>query len=151
LKIIKGEVPDKIKNATVFSLDVGAMLAGTKFRGDFEERMKNLLKILRTQKDLSLFVDEIHQLVGAGATSGGGTDAANMLKPLLASGGIKVMGSTTYKEYRTVFEKDAALTRRFEKIDVSEPTVDEALLILEGLKEDLEGFHKVTYAPESLK
>lgn len=151
LKIVKGQVPAKLKDVIVYSLDVGTMLAGTKYRGDFEERMKVLIKMIANNPKAVLFIDEIHTIVGAGSTSGGGTDASNMLKPKLASGELRVIGATTYKEYRNVFEKDPALARRFQKVDVVEPTPEEALKILMGLKEELEKHHGVKYQPEAVK
>jgi ATP-dependent Clp protease ATP-binding subunit ClpA len=151
LKIVRGEVPSKLKDCTIFSLDVGSMLAGTKYRGDFEERMKKLIIKMEKTPNAILFIDEIHTIIGAGAASGGGTDASNMLKPKLASGELKVIGSTTYKEFRNVFEKDTALARRFQKIDVVEPSVEDTIKILTGVKTEFEKFHKVSYSNEAIK
>lgn len=151
MRVIQGEVPEALKDATIYSLDMGALLAGTKFRGDFEERLKAVLKALENEKHGVLFIDEIHTLVGAGATSGGSMDASNLLKPSLANGGLSCIGSTTYKEYRQHFEKDRALSRRFQKIDVREPTVDETIKILEGLKPRYEEHHNVKYSAGALK
>ena len=133
-KIVNGEVPDVLKDATIYSLDMGALLAGTRYRGDFEERLKQVVKELENHDNAVLFIDEIHTVIGAGATSGGAMDASNLLKPALASGTLRCMGSTTYKEYRQHFEKDRALVRRFQKIDVNEPTVEDTVKILKGLK-----------------
>jgi ATP-dependent Clp protease ATP-binding subunit ClpA len=151
LKIVRKEVPSKLQDCIIYSLDVGSMLAGTKYRGDFEERMKKLLKLLAANPKAILFIDEIHTIIGAGAASGGGTDASNMLKPKLASGELKVIGSTTYKEYRNVFEKDAALARRFQKVDVVEPSVEDTIKILTGVKGEFENHHGVNYSPDSIK
>jgi ATP-dependent Clp protease ATP-binding subunit ClpA len=134
LRIVNSEVPDVLKNATVFSLDMGSLLAGTRYRGDFEERLKQVIKELEAHPNAILFIDEIHTVIGAGATSGGAMDASNLLKPALASGAIRCMGSTTYKEYRQHFEKDRALVRRFQKIDVNEPTPSRTRRDPEGLK-----------------
>jgi ATP-dependent Clp protease ATP-binding subunit ClpA len=150
-KIIKGEVPEVLANSTVFSLDMGALLAGTRYRGDFEERLKQVMKEIETHKDAILFIDEIHTVIGAGATSGGAMDASNLLKPALAQGALRCIGSTTYKEYRQYFEKDRALVRRFQKIDVKEPTVEDAVEILKGLKPYFEEFHKLKYTVEAVK
>ena len=150
-KIVKGEVPDVLKDATIFSLDMGALLAGTRYRGDFEERLKSVVKELENFKGAVLFIDEIHTVIGAGATSGGAMDASNLLKPALASGTMRCMGSTTYKEYRQHFEKDRALVRRFQKIDVSEPTIPDTIKILKGLKPYFEEFHKVRYTADAVK
>ena len=122
-RIVHGEVPDVLKNATVFALDMGTLLAGTRYRGDFEERLKQVIKEIEAYPGAIMFIDEIHTVIGAGATSGGAMDASNLLKPALASGSMRCIGSTTYKEYRQYFEKDRALVRRFQKIDVNEPTV----------------------------
>ena len=149
--IVDGEVPDVIKDSTVFSLDLGALLAGTKYRGDFEKRLKMLLNQLKEQDNQILFIDEIHTIIGAGAASGGVMDASNLLKPLLASGQIRCMGSTTYQEYRGIFDKDRALSRRFQKIDVEEPSVDETYQILKGLKSHFEDHHHLRYTDKSLK
>ena len=150
-KIIKGEVPEVLANATVFALDMGALLAGTRYRGDFEERLKQVMKEIEQHKDAILFIDEIHTVIGAGATSGGAMDASNLLKPALAQGSLRCIGSTTYKEYRQYFEKDRALVRRFQKIDVKEPTVEDAVEILKGLKPYFEEFHKLRYTNEAVK
>ncbi len=150
-KIIEGDVPDVLKEAVIFALDMGALLAGTRYRGDFEERLKAVMKELEKQPNAVLFIDEIHTMIGAGATSGGALDASNLLKPALASGAIRCIGSTTYKEYRQFFEKDRALVRRFQKIDVNEPTVPDAIEIVKGLRPYFEDFHKVKYTDEALK
>ena len=146
-----GEVPDVLKNATVFSLDMGTLLAGTRYRGDFEERLKQVIKELEAYPGAIMFIDEIHTVIGAGATSGGAMDASNLLKPALASGTLRCIGSTTYKEYRQYFEKDRALVRRFQKIDVNEPTVPDAIEILKGLKPYFEDYHKLKYTNEAIK
>ncbi|WP_309629296.1 ATP-dependent Clp protease ATP-binding subunit ClpA [Brevundimonas sp.] len=151
LKIVKGEVPDVLKGATIYSLDMGALLAGTRYRGDFEERLKQVVKELENHEDAILFIDEIHTVIGAGATSGGAMDASNLLKPALASGTLRCMGSTTYKEYRQHFEKDRALVRRFQKIDVNEPTVEDTVKILKGLKTAYEGHHKLRYTDGAIR
>ncbi|MGD0642123.1 MAG: AAA family ATPase, partial [Roseiarcus sp.] len=150
-KIIGGEVPEVLAGATVFALDMGALLAGTRYRGDFEERLKQVMKEIEQHKDAILFIDEIHTVIGAGATSGGAMDASNLLKPALAQGTLRCIGSTTYKEYRQYFEKDRALVRRFQKIDVKEPSVADAVEILKGLKPYFEEFHKVRYTHEAVK
>ena len=150
-RIVTGRVPDVLKEAIVFSLDMGSLLAGTKFRGDFEERLKSVVKALGLQKHGILFIDEIHTVVGAGSTSGGSMDASNLLKPALANGTLSCMGSTTYKEYRQHFEKDRALARRFQKIDVHEPSVEDTIKILEGLKSRYEAHHNVRYSTAALK
>ncbi len=146
LHIHEGKVPEALKNAVIFSLDMGALLAGTKFRGQFEERLKGVLKALQEHPDAILFIDEIHTIVGAGATSGGSMDASNLLKPALASGRLRCIGSTTYQEFKASFEQDRALSRRFQKIEVGEPTVEDTILILEGLKSRYEEHHGVKYA-----
>jgi ATP-dependent Clp protease ATP-binding subunit ClpA len=151
LAIHEGKVPEVLKGARIFSLDMGALLAGTKFRGQFEERLKAVLKALLTHPDAVLFIDEIHTIVGAGATSGGSMDASNLLKPALASGRLRCIGSTTYSEYKSAFERDRALSRRFQKIDVTEPSVEDTIKILTGLAPRYEEHHKVKYAPEALK
>jgi ATP-dependent Clp protease ATP-binding subunit ClpA len=143
--------PDVLKNATVFSLDMGTLLAGTRYRGDFEERLKQVIKELEAYPGAIMFIDEIHTVIGAGATSGGAMDASNLLKPALASGTLRCIGSTTYKEYRQYFEKDRALVRRFQKIDVNEPTVPDAIEILKGLKPYFEDYHKLKYTSEAIK
>ena len=144
-RIVNHEVPDVLLEATIFALDMGALLAGTRYRGDFEERLKAVVSELEGHDDAILFIDEIHTVIGAGATSGGSMDASNLLKPALQSGTLRCIGSTTYKEYRSYFEKDRALVRRFQKIDVSEPTLEDAVKILKGLKPYYEEFHKVRY------
>ncbi len=144
-KIIDGEVPDVLKDAIIYSLDMGALLAGTRYRGDFEERIKAVLTELEKIDEAVLFIDEIHTIIGAGATSGGAMDASNLLKPSLSNGALRCIGSTTYKEYRNHFEKDRALVRRFQKIDVVEPTIDEAIDILKGLKKYYAEHHSVEY------
>jgi len=150
-KIVEGEVPDVLSEATIFALDMGALLAGTRYRGDFEERLKAVVKELEEFDGAILFIDEIHTVIGAGATSGGAMDASNLLKPALQSGALRCMGSTTYKEFRQHFERDRALARRFQKIDVNEPTVDDAIKILMGLKPYFEDFHGVRYTNEAIK
>jgi len=150
-KIIKGEVPEVLAEATVFALDMGTLLAGTRYRGDFEERLKQVMKEIETHKKAILFIDEIHTVIGAGATSGGAMDASNLLKPALAQGSLRCIGSTTYKEYRQYFEKDRALVRRFQKIDVNEPSLPDAIEIMKGLKPYFEEFHKVRYTNEAVK
>jgi len=149
--IVEGETPDVLANSTIFSLDMGALLAGTRYRGDFEERLKAVVKELEDHDDAILFIDEIHTVIGAGATSGGAMDASNLLKPALQSGGLRCMGSTTYKEFRQHFEKDRALSRRFQKIDVKEPNLDDAVKILRGLKPYFEDHHEVTYTDDAVK
>jgi len=150
-RIIHGEVPDVLKGATVFALDMGTLLAGTRYRGDFEERLKQVIKEIEAYPGAIMFIDEIHTVIGAGATSGGAMDASNLLKPALASGTIRCIGSTTYKEYRQYFEKDRALVRRFQKIDVNEPSVLDAIEILKGLKPYFEEYHKLKYTNEAIK
>jgi ATP-dependent Clp protease ATP-binding subunit ClpA len=150
-KIVNGAVPEVLGGATVFALDMGALLAGTRYRGDFEERLKQVMKEIEQHKDAILFIDEIHTVIGAGATSGGAMDASNLLKPALAQGTLRCIGSTTYKEYRQYFEKDRALVRRFQKIDVKEPSVADAVEILKGLKPYFEEFHKIRYTQEAVK
>ncbi|MGQ0457429.1 MAG: ATP-dependent Clp protease ATP-binding subunit ClpA [Hyphomicrobium sp.] len=150
-KIINGDVPDVLKVATIFALDMGALLAGTRYRGDFEERLKAVMKEIEAYDGAVLFIDEIHTVIGAGATSGGAMDASNLLKPALQSGTLRCIGSTTYKEYRQHFEKDRALVRRFQKIDVKEPTVEDAIEILKGLKPVFESYHKLKYTSEAIK
>ena len=150
-KIVKGEVPEAIKGATVYSLDMGALLAGTRFRGDFENRMKAVLKALEKQPGAVLFIDEIHTIIGAGAASGGTIDASNLLKPALASGRLRCIGATTFQEYRGHLERDSALARRFQRIEVAEPSIEETTRILQGLIKHYESFHKVTYTTESLE
>ena len=150
-RIVHGEVPDVLKNATVFALDMGTLLAGTRYRGDFEERLKQVIKEIEAYPGAIMFIDEIHTVIGAGATSGGAMDASNLLKPALASGSVRCIGSTTYKEYRQYFEKDRALVRRFQKIDVNEPTVEDAIDIIRGLKPYFEDYHKLKYTNEAIK
>ncbi|MFA6268005.1 MAG: ATP-dependent Clp protease ATP-binding subunit ClpA [Pseudolabrys sp.] len=150
-RIIHGEVPDVLKGATVFALDMGTLLAGTRYRGDFEERLKQVIKEIEAYPDAIMFIDEIHTVIGAGATSGGAMDASNLLKPALSSGTIRCIGSTTYKEYRQYFEKDRALVRRFQKIDVNEPSVPDAIEILKGLKPYFEDYHKLKYTNDAIK
>src|SRR6195256_4548891 len=149
-RITQGEVPEVLANATVYALDMGALLAGTKYRGDFEQRLKGVLKHLKDQPNSVLFIDEIHTLIGAGAASGGTLDASNLLKPALSSGTMKCIGATTYNEYRGVFEKDHALSRRFQKIDVPEPSVEETVAILRGLKSRFEAHHGIKYSGNAL-
>ncbi len=149
--IVDGEVPDVLRNATMYALDLGALVAGTKYRGDFEKRLKSVLAQLRKERNAILFIDEIHTIIGAGAASGGVMDASNLIKPMLASGEMKCIGSTTYQEYRGIFEKDRALARRFQKIDVVEPSVEEAYQILRGLKTRFEEHHDVKYADKALR
>ncbi len=149
--IVDGEVPDVLRNATIYALDLGSLVAGTKYRGDFEKRLKAVLAQLRKERNAILFIDEIHTIIGAGAASGGVMDASNLIKPMLASGEMKCIGSTTYQEYRGIFEKDRALARRFQKIDVVEPTVEESYQILRGLKTRFEEHHDVKYADKALR
>ena len=151
LRIIRGEVPEVLKNAIIFALDMGALLAGTRYRGDFEERLKAVIGELEANDRAVLFIDEIHTVIGAGATSGGSLDASNILKPALAGGSLRCIGSTTYKEFRNYFEKDRALVRRFQKIDVPEPSEDEAVKILEGLRPSFEEHHRIKYSTGALK
>lgn len=150
-RIVDGHVPEVLLNATIFSLDIGVLVAGTRYRGDFEDRLKQLIRELENYSGSILFIDEIHTIIGAGATSGGTMDAANLLKPALSSGAIRCIGSTTYKEYRQIFEKDRALARRFQKIDVNEPEITDAIEIMKGLKLYFEAFHKVKYTDEAMK
>lgn len=150
-KITEEDVPDILQDATIYSLDLGALVAGTKYRGDFEKRLKAVIKQLKEEPHAVLFIDEIHTIIGAGSASGGVMDASNLIKPVLASGEMKCIGSTTYQEYRGVFEKDRALARRFQKIDVPEPTVDETFQILKGLKSRFEEHHSVKYTVQALK
>ena len=149
-KIVEGDVPEVLKDTIIHALDIGALLAGTRYRGDFEERLKAVMKELEKEENAVLFIDEIHTVIGAGATSGGALDASNLLKPALASGAIRCIGSTTYKEYRQFFEKDRALVRRFQKIDVNEPSVPDAVEILKGLKPYFEDYHKLKYTDEAI-
>ncbi|WP_423141319.1 ATP-dependent Clp protease ATP-binding subunit ClpA [Parablastomonas sp. CN1-191] len=150
-KIVEGEVPEVLSEAVIYSLDMGALLAGTRYRGDFEERLKQVVSELEKMPHAVLFIDEIHTVIGAGATSGGAMDASNLLKPALSGGSIRCIGSTTYKEFRNHFEKDRALLRRFQKIDVNEPTVEDTVKILKGLRSAFEEHHKVKYTPEAIK
>ena len=149
--IVDGDVPDVLDNSTIYALDLGALLAGTKYRGDFEKRLKGVLGQLNKEPGAILFIDEIHTIIGAGAASGGVMDASNLLKPMLASGDLRCVGSTTYQEYRGVFEKDRALSRRFQKIDVTEPTVEETIKILNGLKSRFEEHHSVKYSRQAVR
>jgi len=149
-KIVEEQVPTVLENATVYSLDMGALLAGTKYRGDFEKRLKAVLKALEREEHAVLFIDEIHTIIGAGSASGGAMDASNLLKPALSNGQLKCIGSTTYQEYRGIFEKDRALSRRFQKIDVEQPSVEETIQILRGLKSRFEEHHEVAYTPQAL-
>ncbi len=149
--IVDKKVPDVLSESVIYSLDLGSLLAGTKYRGDFEKRLKSVLHQLKEQKGAILFIDEIHTIIGAGAASGGLMDVSNLIKPLLASGDLTCMGSTTYKEYRSIFEKDHALDRRFQKVDVKEPSIDETIAILKGLRERFEAHHHVKYTDESLE
>src|ERR1700712_3559240 len=150
-KIIKGEVPEVLRGAVIYSLDMGSLIAGTRYRGDFEERLKTVVKELENLKGAILFIDEIHTVIGAGATSGGAMDASNLLKPALAQGTLRCIGSTTYKEDRQYFEKDRALVRRFQKIDVNEPSVQDTIEIMKGLKPYFEEFHKIRYTNEAVR
>ncbi|HBF12415.1 MAG TPA: ATP-dependent Clp protease ATP-binding subunit ClpA [Deltaproteobacteria bacterium] len=151
LKIVKKEIPAILESAVIYHLDLAGLLAGTKFRGEFEERLKQVLDLFSENKNAILFVDEIHTVIGAGAVSGGSLDASNLLKPVLASGNLRCIGTTTYKDYRTTFEKDHAFSRRFQKIEINEATVEDTIQILDGLKSHYENFHGVTYQPEALK
>ena len=150
-KIVEGDVPEVLKDSVIYALDMGALLAGTRYRGDFEERLKAVVTELEKLPDSILFIDEIHTVIGAGATSGGAMDASNLLKPALSGGTIRCIGSTTYKEFRNHFEKDRALLRRFQKIDVNEPTVEDTIKILAGLRSAFEEHHKVKYTPDAIK
>ena len=150
-KIIEGDVPEVLTEAVIYSLDMGSLLAGTRYRGDFEERLKQVVSELEKMPHAILFIDEIHTVIGAGATSGGAMDASNLLKPALSGGTIRCIGSTTYKEFRNHFEKDRALLRRFQKIDVNEPTIEDTIKILKGLRSVFEDHHKVKYTPEAIK
>jgi ATP-dependent Clp protease ATP-binding subunit ClpA len=150
-KIIRGEVPDVLRGCTIYSLDMGSLIAGTRYRGDFEERLKTVVKELESLKGAILFIDEIHTVIGAGATSGGAMDASNLLKPALAAGTLRCIGSTTYKEYRQYFEKDRALVRRFQKIDVAEPTLEDSVKILMGIKSYFENYHKIRYTADAIR
>jgi ATP-dependent Clp protease ATP-binding subunit ClpA len=150
-KIIRGEVPEVLRGSVIYSLDMGSLIAGTRYRGDFEERLKTVVKELESLKGAILFIDEIHTVIGAGATSGGAMDASNLLKPALAAGTLRCIGSTTYKEYRQYFEKDRALVRRFQKIDVVEPTIEDSIKILMGIKSYFENYHKLRYTADAIK
>jgi ATP-dependent Clp protease ATP-binding subunit ClpA len=150
-KIVNADVPEVLRSATIFALDMGALLAGTRYRGDFEERLKAVMKEIENYPGAILFIDEIHTVIGAGATSGGAMDASNLLKPALQSGTLRCIGSTTYKEYRQHFEKDRALVRRFQKIDIKEPTVEDSIEILKGLKPYFEEYHKLKYTNDAVK
>ncbi|MCF6354765.1 MAG: ATP-dependent Clp protease ATP-binding subunit ClpA [Candidatus Polarisedimenticolaceae bacterium] len=150
-KIVEGDVPEVLEKCTIYSLDLGGLVAGTKYRGDFEKRLKAVLAELREKPEAILFIDEIHTIIGAGAASGGVMDASNLLKPMLASGELRCIGSTTYQEFRTIFEKDHALTRRFQKIDIKEPSVDETFEILKGLKSRFESHHSVRFSLKALR
>src|SRR5210317_1373672 len=150
LRIVEGKVPEVLAEATIYALDLGALLAGTKYRGDFEKRLKAVVKELQDIPDAILFIDEIHTIIGAGAASGGVMDASNLIKPVLASGALRCIGSTTYQEFRGVFEKDRALARRFQKIDIAEPSIPETVDILRGLKSRFEDHHHVEYTDEAL-
>ena len=151
LRIVQGQVPDKLQDARVYSLDMGALMAGTRYRGDFEQRFKQLIDELAKQPQAILFIDEIHTIVGAGAVQGGALDASNLMKPALAAGQLRCIGATTYEEFRTIFEKDRALARRFQKIDVVEPSVEETFSILKGLKDKFESHHQVRYTLPALR
>jgi len=150
-RIVEGDVPEVLLKSTIYALDMGSLLAGTRYRGDFEERLKAVVNELENQPGSILFIDEIHTVIGAGATSGGAMDASNLLKPALASGSLRCIGSTTYKEFRNYFEKDRALVRRFQKIDVAEPTIEDTIKILRGLKVNYEKHHKVSYTDEAIR
>jgi ATP-dependent Clp protease ATP-binding subunit ClpA len=150
-KITKGQTPAILSKTTIYSLDMGALLAGTRYRGDFEERLKAVMNEMEEHADAVLFIDEIHTVIGAGATSGGAMDASNLLKPALQGGKLRCMGSTTYKEFRQHFEKDRALARRFQKIDVAEPSVEDSVKILKGLKPYFEEHHDVKYTSDAIK
>ena len=149
-KIVEKDIPEILKDKTIYSLDLGALIAGTKYRGDFEQRLKDVLKLLAEQNNSILFIDEIHTIIGAGAASGGTLDASNLLKPALANGNLKCIGATTYQEYRTVFEKDHALSRRFQKIDIEEPNIPTTISILKGLKSHFEDHHNVKFSSNAI-
>ncbi len=151
LRITEGNVPDVLMNAQIYSLDMGSLLAGTRYRGDFEERIKSVLSELQEDENSILFIDEIHTIIGAGSTSGGSMDASNLLKPALANGSLRCIGSTTYKEFRGIFEKDRALSRRFQKIDINEPSISDAIKIINGLKPYFENFHNVRYTRDAIR
>src|SRR5690606_24702333 len=150
-RIVEGKVPEVLKDATIYSLDLGALVAGTKYRGDVEKRLKAVIQQIKKEPGAILFVDEIHTIIGAGSASGGTMDASNLIKPVLQNGELRCIGSTTFQEYRGVFEKDRALARRFQKIDIVEPTVGEAVEILKGLKPKYEAHHEVSYADEAIR
>ncbi len=150
-QIQKGDVPDLLKDVEIYALDLGGMLAGTKFRGDFEQRLKGVIAELKKKPKAILFIDEIHTIVGAGATSSGSMDASNILKPVLTSGEIRCIGSSTFEEYKNHFEKDRALSRRFEKIEIFEPPVAETVKILKGLRSRYEEHHGIVYTDPALK
>ncbi|HKJ83926.1 MAG TPA: ATP-dependent Clp protease ATP-binding subunit ClpA [Mariprofundaceae bacterium] len=150
-QIVNGEVPEMMRDAEIFALDMGALLAGTKYRGDFEERLKGVLKTLGDEPHAVLFIDEIHTVIGAGSASGGALDASNLLKPALANGELRCIGATTYQEYRSLFEKDRALSRRFQKVDIPAPSVEESIRILEGLKSRLEAHHEISYSRAAIR
>jgi len=150
-KIIKNEVPEVLRGSVIYALDMGALIAGTRYRGDFEERLKSVVKELEGLKGAILFIDEIHTVIGAGATSGGAMDASNLLKPALQAGLLRCIGSTTYKEYRQYFEKDRALVRRFQKIDVAEPTIPDTIKILKGIAPYYQEYHKLRYTADAIK
>ena len=149
-KIVDGDIPEVLKDTVIYSLDLGALIAGTKYRGDFEQRLKSVLKQLTKKPNAILFIDEIHTIIGAGSASGGTLDASNLLKPALAKGELRCIGATTFNEYRTVFEKDHALTRRFQKIDVDEPSIPVSIEILKGLKKSFESHHKIKFLNNAL-
>ena len=151
LKISEGDVPEILKNSKVYALDMGSLVAGTKYRGDFEKRLKGIIKELTAKEDAILFIDEIHTMVGAGATSGGSMDASNLLKPALARGDLKCIGATTYAEFRNFFDKDKALSRRFAKVDVDEPSIEDTMTILQGIKHKYEDYHNITFTDEALQ
>src|SRR5204863_4374730 len=151
LKISEGDVPEVLQGAKVFALDMGAVLAGTRYRGDFEQRFKAIINELKKQEKAILFIDEIHTVVGAGSVQGGSMDASNILKPALAAGELRCIGSTTHAEYKAAFERDRALARRFQRIEINEPTIEETFQILKGLKRFYEEHHGVKYTTESLK
>jgi len=151
LKISEDDVPEILKGSKVFALDMGALVAGTKYRGDFEKRLKGIIKELTAQDDAILFIDEIHTMVGAGATSGGSMDASNLLKPALARGDLKCIGATTYAEYRNFFDKDKALSRRFAQIDVEEPSIEDTMTILQGIKHKYDDYHNITFRDAALQ
>ena len=151
MRIYEGAVPEVLSTAVIYALDMGQLLAGTRYRGDFEERLKAVMKAVADDENAILFIDEIHTVIGAGATSGGAMDASNLLKPALQDGSLRCIGSTTYKEYRGHFEKDRALVRRFQKIDVPEPSVADTIKILNGLKSRYEAHHQVRFTGAALK